>query len=166
VNLSRQRGFTLIEIMVVVVLAGMLVAMTAVTAFPDDKARLRTEADRLAQLWMMAHDEAQVRGIPVLWEATSEGYRFVLRDGLRLVAIENDAALRARKWDTTPMQIESLDAAANTGNLLGEQRTVRLVFVRASAQDPVRVQLGYHDARVQVRGDGLGRFEVVNDSAP
>lgn len=155
--------------MVVVVLAGLMVAMTAVTAFPDDKSRLRTEADRLAQLWMIAHDEAQVRGLPVLWESTLEGYRFVMRDGPRLVEIANDAALRGRAWDLTPMQVIPLEGDAGNGNVTnpasatGEQRIVRLMFVRAAAQDPVRVQLRYRDAQVQVRGDGLGRFEVVTD---
>jgi general secretion pathway protein H len=154
--------------MVVVVLAGVMVAMAAVTAFPDDKSRLRTEADRVAQLWMIAHDEAQVRGLPVLWEASQDGYRFVMRDGPRIVEIANDTALRARKWDIAPMMITPLDGDIASGGsaspgAVGEERVVRLVFVRAAAQDPVRVELAYRDARVQVRGDGLGRFEVVTD---
>ena len=151
--------------MVVVMLAGLLVAMAAVTAFPDDRARLHAEADRLAQLWMMAHDEAQARGIPVLWEADAQGYRFVLRDGLQLVALEGDAALRARDWTVTPMEVIPVQGASATQSS-ADRPVVRLMFVRAPAQDPVQVMLAWHDARWLVAGDGLGRYEVLDPRPP
>ncbi|CAN5254134.1 type II secretion system minor pseudopilin GspH [soil metagenome] len=144
--------------MVVVVLAAVLLAMASVTAFPDDGARLRTEGDRLAQLFMIAHDEAQVRGIPVIWEADSHRYRFVLRDGPRLVPIATDSTLRAREWSIEPMQVTR---SGGTPIPAGDRSEIRVVFARASAQDPIAISLTHGERRVVVRGDGLGRFEVV-----
>ncbi len=143
--------------MVVVVLAGVMLALATVTAFPDDGAKLRTEGDRLAQLFMIAHDEAQLRGIPVVWEANDKAYRFVMRDGPRLVPITSDSTLRERAWSVEPMQITRADGSKAAP---GESTTVRLTFVRASAQDPVAIALTHGERRVIVRGDGLGRFEV------
>lgn len=141
--------------MVVVVLMGVLLASVVVTAFPDDQSKLRTEADRLAQLWTIAHDEAQLRGAAVVWEAGSESFRFLIREGARLVPIESDQALRLRRWELVPMQVNRLD-----GVPVSNDRIVRLAFARASAQDPFAVELRFNAARAVVRGDGLGNFAV------
>ncbi|HEU4621725.1 MAG TPA: prepilin-type N-terminal cleavage/methylation domain-containing protein [Burkholderiaceae bacterium] len=151
---AYARGFTLIEIMVVVVLAGVVLAMISVSAFPDDRSKLRTEADRLAQLWTIAHDEAQVRGAPIVWEANEQSYRFYVREGQRLEPMERDVALRERRWELTPMRV--VEIAAPDGR---SGPPVRVAFERAGA-DPVAVELDYGKARAIVRGDGLGRFEV------
>jgi general secretion pathway protein H len=45
-------------------------------AQPDDRARLRVEAERLAQLLDLAAAEARVSGMPVAWTAESTRYRF------------------------------------------------------------------------------------------
>ncbi len=153
---ARSRGFTLIELMVVVVLMGVLLATVAVTAFPDDRAKLRTEADRIAQLWTIAHDEAQVRGTPLVWEADGTSFRFLTREGSILVPIENDPALRARRWEVTPVQVTRLGAAIESN----ATATARVAFARGSAQDPFAVELRYNAARAVVRGDGLGNFTV------
>ncbi len=153
---ARARGFTLIEVMVVVVLMGVLLATVAVTAFPDDGAKLRTEADRLAQLWTIAHDEAQIRVTPLVWEADGNAFRFLARDGSELVPVTDDNLLRARRWDVSPIQVTRLGAQSDAS----AGATVRVAFTRGVAQDPFAVELRYNAARAVVRGDGLGNFTV------
>jgi general secretion pathway protein H len=153
---APARGFTLIELMVVVVLMGVMLATVAVTAFPDDNAKLRTEADRLAQLWTIAHDEAQVRASALVWEGGTGAFRFLTRDGANLVEITDDQVLRARRWEVVPMQVTRL-GMAGTG---GGNAVVRVAFARGVAQDPFAVELRYNAARAVVRSDGLGNFSV------
>ena len=141
--------------MVVVVLMGVLLATVAVTAFPDDRARLATEADRLAQLWTIAHDEAQVRGAPLVWEADRAGFRFYVREGGTLAPVTGDQALRARPWDIAPVDVARLDAPRPEG-----EARVRVAFARAVADDPFAVELRHGGARALVRSDGLGNFTV------
>jgi len=155
---APARGFTLIELMVVVVLMGVMLATVAVTAFPDDKAKLRTEADRLAQLWTIAHDEAQVRASALVWEADANAFRFLTRDGANLVEITDDQVLRARRWDVSPIQVTRLGTNPDPTTTA----TVRVAFARGVAQDPFAVELRYNAARAVVRADGLGNFSVDN----
>jgi general secretion pathway protein H len=74
------RGFTLIELLVVLLVMGLAAGLVGAIAYPDDRARLRVEAERLAQLLDLAAVESRLTGKPVAWTAalTPEGaqYRF------------------------------------------------------------------------------------------
>jgi general secretion pathway protein H len=74
------RGFTLIELLVVLLVMGLFAGLVAATARPDDRVRLRAEAERLAELLDLAAVESRLTGKPMAWTAVSaaEGsqYRF------------------------------------------------------------------------------------------
>lgn len=73
---GRTRGFTLIEMLVVLLIMGLLVGLVSATAQPDDRALLRVEADRLARLLDLAATESRLTGRPIAWTADGSGYRF------------------------------------------------------------------------------------------
>ena len=72
----RARGFTLIELLVVLLVMGLCVGLVGAIARPDDRARLRVEAERLAQLLDLAAVEASLTGKPLAWSADGAYYRF------------------------------------------------------------------------------------------
>jgi len=78
--ISQPRGFTLIELLVVLLLMGLAAGLVGAIAHPDDRTRLRVEAERLAQLLDLAAVESRLTGKPIAWTAalTPEGahYRF------------------------------------------------------------------------------------------
>ena len=74
--LARGRGFTLIEMLVVLMVMGLFVGLVSTIARPDDRAVLRLEAERLSQLLDFAAVEAQLTGKSVAWTADGPGYRF------------------------------------------------------------------------------------------
>lgn len=73
---ARVGGFTLIEMLVVLLIMGLLVGLVSASARPDDRALLRLEADRLAQLLDLAATESRLTGRPIAWTATGPAYRF------------------------------------------------------------------------------------------
>jgi general secretion pathway protein H len=77
---SCRRGFTLIELLVVLLVMGLFAGLVATTARPDDRVRLRAEAERLAQLLELAAVESRLTGNPMAWSAVSSAqgsqYRF------------------------------------------------------------------------------------------
>uniref|UniRef100_UPI0025DEE1F4 prepilin-type N-terminal cleavage/methylation domain-containing protein n=1 Tax=Pigmentiphaga sp. TaxID=1977564 RepID=UPI0025DEE1F4 len=75
----RARGFTLIELMVVVVIVGIAAAAVTIRAFPDRRKLLRDDAERLAQLFSVAQGEVRADGRRITWQADEQGYRFVRR---------------------------------------------------------------------------------------
>jgi len=74
-------GFTLIEVLVVVVIIGIISAITvlAVGNLGDDR-ELQTEARRMTSLIEMASDEATLQGRDFGLELLQGGYRFVEYD--------------------------------------------------------------------------------------
>lgn len=78
---KQQSGFTLIEIMVVVIIVGVVasVAFLSLGAVRDDR-QLRTEAHRFAALIGVALDEGAMQGREFGVELMTAGYRFVEYD--------------------------------------------------------------------------------------
>jgi general secretion pathway protein H len=75
-GISSRRGFTLIELLVVLLVMGLFAGLVGALARPDDRALLRVEAERLAQLLDLAAEESRLTGKPIAWTADGAHYRF------------------------------------------------------------------------------------------
>jgi len=71
-----RQGFTLIEVLVVLLIMGLLVGLVSAIVRPDDRGLLRLEAERLAQLLDLAATESRLTGKSIAWTADGPGYRF------------------------------------------------------------------------------------------
>lgn len=97
---TRSSGFTLVEILVVVVIVGiMLTFATLAIDSASDRAvedKLVTEADRVEQLFKLAQEEAELKGFEIGFLYAERGYAFVVvgEEG-RWIAI-NEGPLRPR----------------------------------------------------------------------
>ena len=92
----RPRGFTLLELMVVLVIIGICTAGIGLGlgSLLDPARQLRQESERLAQRLQVARDEARIDGQPIRWQANAEGYRFSRRDSEGWVELQRDDLLR------------------------------------------------------------------------
>jgi general secretion pathway protein H len=73
---GMDRGFTLIEVMVVLVIMGLFVGLVSTIIRPDDRTLLRLETARLAQLLDLAATESRLTGKSIAWTTEGSGYRF------------------------------------------------------------------------------------------
>lgn len=73
---GRIKGFTLIEVLVVLVILGIAVSLVAVNLSRNPQAVLEDEARRVAALLQHARDEALIVGRSLAWRAGPAGHAF------------------------------------------------------------------------------------------
>ncbi|MEH6457269.1 MAG: type II secretion system minor pseudopilin GspH [Cocleimonas sp.] len=71
-----NKGFTLIEIMVVIVIAAVLISAVALSFPPVGDKLLKENADRFSALMSLAQDEAILQSTELAVEITPNGYSF------------------------------------------------------------------------------------------
>ncbi len=75
-----EAGFTLLELLVVLVIIGVGVATTVVALRPDPRVAVREEGNRLAVLFGLASEESATTGMTLAWVGLDGGYEFQSRE--------------------------------------------------------------------------------------
>jgi general secretion pathway protein H len=151
---ARAQGFTLLEMLVVLLIAGLLISLASLTITRNPRTDLNEEAQRVALLFESAGDEAQVRARPIAWQPVEGGFRFDVRteDGWRPL---HDDLLGARRWEGGVTSVAITYPGG--GN---ETQASRIVFGTEAVDVPVEVTLFSAVGRATIVGTGNGRFEV------
>jgi len=159
-TLIGSRGFTLIEVLVVLFIMGMLVGLASAIARPDDREILQVEADRLAKLLELAIEEANLSGKSMAWTADKSGYRFwrMTSDNSWIEIRDNDL-FRAR---TLPdgMTISSLQVE-NTASHGVAHSEMRLEFTPTNAMDPFSINMSLGAAHHSITASPIGELQVT-----
>lgn len=151
---QRQRGFTLLEILVVVVIAGITLGLVSLNVMPSDRKVLETEAQRLSLLMQLARDEAIVRNQPIALELTQTGYRFLVRDNDTWQLLTRDEELRERSFPGRPVSVSISPSP------VVEEGRMRIVFGREPVDRPFLMTMVSGDAAATIRANGIGQFIV------
>ena len=149
-----MRGFTLVELMVVLAIIGIALGMVSFNAMPDPAQNLQAEARRIALLLQLARDEAIVRNRLVAFEADSDNYRFLVRNETRWDPVTTDDLLRERPFKGGPVKLSIDPPSAGTGN------PMRIIFGREPVDKPFVLSMAIGEDRVAIRADGIGHFVV------
>jgi general secretion pathway protein H len=151
---TRAAGFTLLEMLVVLLIAGLLISLASLSLTRNPRTDLNEEAQRLALLFESAGDEAQVRARPIAWQPLAGGFRFDVRteDGWRPL---RDDLLGQRRWEggVTGVAITYPGSDDNT-------HANRLIFGTEAVDVPVQVTLFSAAGQATIVGTGTGRYEV------
>ncbi len=153
---ARQRGFTLLEMLVVLLIAGLLIAVTALAPTRNRRTDLNEEAQRLATMLESADDEAQVRSKHRLrGNRLNGGYMFYQRTEERRVASARGWAflLGPYRWGAAVTGISI--RYSGSGDVAS-----RVVFGDESINVPVTVTLSSGAASLDVVSTGVGNFSV------
>ena len=156
---KRVSGFTLLEMLVVIVLAGILLSVVTISVAPDPRQQLKREAQRVGQLVALAADEVRIRQQSVVWEADLNGYRFVTESGGERQLLMHDDLLRERRWEQ-PMQrlVVFDDAGKPAQSLLGPGApAVRVPVTREWIQPRWQLELVNDHASVLITFDEKGQ---------
>lgn len=152
---KNQRGFTLIEVLVVLVIVGIMVGLVSVRMMPDDEHVLRDEAERLALLLEQARDQAVASGAPIAFSVEQGRYRFW--------ALDADNQWTPREGDDL-LQDRPLPGGVQLAALQVNQASLaaggRLMFSPSGSSAPFTADLVLNAAHARIRGDSLGRVKI------
>jgi general secretion pathway protein H len=150
----RHAGFTLLELLVVLVIAGLLLGMVALNAMPGERQALQNDAQRIALLLQLARDEAIVRNRPIAFEAGPQRYRFLEREDSKWQPITEDELLREREFKRAPLALSISPSVA------AQSDPLRVVFGREPVDRPFVLTMSTANASVAIHADGIGHFTV------
>lgn len=143
----RARGFTLMELMVVLVIIGICAAGIGLGmgTLLDPQRKLRQDALQLAQHLQVARDEARIDGRTLRWQADTNGYAFSRRDGAGWQVLQRDDQLRPRQWQAGDVSVQPRDGIELSPEWIGAPWTLELTA-------------GAH--RLRITDDGNGQIQV------
>lgn len=150
--------------LVVIVLAGVLISIVTISVTPDPRQDLQREAQRVAQLMVLAADESRIRQQPIVWEADLRGYRFVTEIAGERQLMTDDDMLRERTWQRPLTRLSVLDGAGPQPAqvLLGPGAPpVRVAIAREWVQPRWRLEMATEDGTVRVDFDETGRARLA-----
>jgi general secretion pathway protein H len=158
---SRQLGFTLIEVLIVMLVMGLCAGLVGAMAMPDDRAVLGVESERLAQLLDLAASESTSSGKAVSWRSDGSGYRFLrLSNDASWAEVRGIDSLRSRTLPTG-MRIAALRVeAAPMGPAF------RLDFLAQGDARAFDIQVAYGSTTAWIVGSPVGRVRVVREGGP
>lgn len=176
---GRERGFTLIEILVAVTLIAIVltVALLSINLVRDDR-DLRNESERLVALLEAARDDAMFQGREFGLEAVRGGYRFVEYDPAseQWAEVPGDDFLTS--WTlpeglelTLEIEDKQIVLASEPAEIEYDPRpgaapsryAPHLLIFSSGEMTPFRMRITRQSDRLfaVVEGDLLGRIEIV-----
>lgn len=147
-----HRGFTLLELMVVVAIVALATASVSLALRDDSGTRLEREALRLTAMIESARAQSRTSGLPVLWRARPGGFEFIGLPAARDGAAPRDVAEGPHAWLNPDTGVLVLQPPGANSLMLGPEPLI-------PAQ---RLVLALGDRRLLLATDGLGPFAVVN----
>jgi general secretion pathway protein H len=142
------RGFTLLELMVVVALVALGTAGATLALRDGSATQLEREALRLSALLEAARAQSRSSGVPVVWRPLPQGFEF---SGLRGDPREGDTPVGQRRWLDPQTRAQVVHPAGATVLVLGPEPLI-------AAQ---RLLLQQGERRLTLGTDGLAPFAVV-----
>lgn len=159
---TPSRGFTLLEVLVVVIIIGVVISFAVLSINSDDKT-LEEDAQRLEALIKLTGQEAVLQSTELALQFDEGGYEFLAYDGKKWQPITDDEILRPRKLpDNVAVDYEPEGQKVTLKGMDDEAKPPRIYFFSSGEMTPFRLSLhrrGELDGYV-LTGSARGKTEL------
>ena len=161
-SFALKSGYTLIEVMVVVVIIAALSSLVVLSTLPDEGARAEKEARRLATLLELSIAEARASGRTIAWSPEGGGYSFWQASGNgEWARFPESSIYRQRTFDgDTELRLVRVDARELAP---GD----RVILSPYGSRGMIEATIAGGNARYILRGGVVGRISLqrIQDQA-
>ena len=169
---ARQKGFTLIEIMVVMVIIGVMAAMAAVVVSGNKERRqLENEARKLLAILQLTQEESVFQNVEIGVSIDSEGYEFKALDETNMswVAMSQDFLKKRSfpEWLDVEFKGQGKEIKLPSANTDTKTFLPQLLFLSSGEGTPFTVILKIKqlpDIQYKLESDGLNAIKLVEPS--
>lgn len=155
--MRKRQGFTLIEMLVVLLIMGLLVGLVSTIARPDSRTLLKVEAERLAQLLDLAATESRLTGKSIAWTSNGANYRFW--------QFQEDTGWSEIR-DSDPLRVRTLPQGITISNLQVEtilpQNIMRLEFSPYGLTLAFNLGISLGAERFTITASPLGDIRILS----
>jgi general secretion pathway protein H len=144
--MQRQRGLTLLELLVVMAIIGLAMVGVSLSLRDSTEAQLAREAQRLVAILEAARAQSRTSGMALIWHPTPEGF-----------AIRPEPMGRTDTWLAKGTQA-TVNTASTNHVVLGPEPI--LAPVRITLQAPA-TPTGQAPPALMIGTDGLQPFQVL-----
>lgn len=149
-------GFTLLEIMVVLVVIGITLGLITPHLLKNDVDTLKEESMRLSALMEYAADIATSRGVWLAWSPTTQGYRFLQHDEDKNIwqpIITDDVLYERKLAEGVHLKIVVQQQKINTNELI--------TLAPSGIHAPFQMELTLGEKKRVIQGDLLGKVNIL-----
>lgn len=158
------RGFTLLEILVVVFIIGIVLSLVVISVNPDKGNDLKSEAERFITLMSLAHQESILRSKEFAVELAHDGYVFLNFEELKWAAARDDV-FRARslpKGIYMEVYLEGAQFDFISADEEEEETNPRIFILSSGEMMPFEIILRQENSSetVHITGDISGKLSM------
>lgn len=161
---TRQRGFTLLEMLVVLVLIGVMVAVMVISRGTDRSAAYEQEARRLVELMRLAQEEAILNGRELALRFQPQAYEFQQQIEDQWQTLQQPRLFRPRRLDSDVRLSLYQDGQAVA---LNQAEDIRILILSSGELTPFELYVGSEaEPRLfHIRATDIGQIDFGTSHA-
>lgn len=160
---DAMRGFSLLELMVVILVIGLIYGVATVSLSTVSSDPLEKEIERLRYSMQVGQTEAIVRSQPIAIGFTDKGYRFYKLEGKTWEALETERLLAAYEL---PSDVDAELFLDNISVILPEEapQKPQVYILPTGESSPFVYQIDKGGDRQRIRFNALGQVVAEDDA--
>ena len=158
-----NKGFTLLELLVALVLIGIILSFATLTFDSGEDRRIKEEANRFYGLVKLAQEESILNDRELSLEIDADGYRFTVLTDEGEEAIE-DPVFRERvfaEYIQPVINIEKTQFNLKSQKDKEQSQSVKIFILSSGELTPFQIEFPASDKKYEIVGSMQGTVEII-----